>query len=120
MSHALVLVSAVVLLTACGGESSGAESVAVVGGGEADTAYQEAYATAWVNSCKAAVTKIRKDAPRQAARVQCDQPVEQMEGNTSFDPEESKIEGRRQGTFDGCAYAWDEAYAASGEVEARC
>ena len=120
MSHTLVLVSVVLLLAACGGESSGAESVAVVGGGEADTAYQEAYATAWVTSCKAAVAKIGKDAPRQAARVQCDQPVEQMEGNTSFDPEESKVEGRRQGTFDGCAYAWDEAYAASGEVEARC
>ena len=120
MRHTLVLVSAVALLTACGGESSGAESVAIVGGGEADTAYQEAYAAAWVKSCRAAVAKIRKDAAKQAARVQCDQPVEQMEGNTSFDPEQSKVEGRRQGTFDGCAYAWDEAYAASGEVEARC
>jgi hypothetical protein len=120
MSHALVVVSAVMLLTACGGESSGADSVAIVGGGEADAAYQEAYAAAWVSSCKAAVTKIRKDAPDRAARVSCDQPVEQMEGNTSFDAEQSKVEGRRQGTFDGCAYAWDEAYAASGEVEARC
>ena len=120
MSRALVLVSAVVLLTACGGESSGADSVAIVGGDANEAAYQEAYAAAWVKSCKAAVAKIRKDAPNQAARVQCEQPVEQMEGNTSFDPEQSKGEGRRQGTFDGCAYAWDEAYAASGEVEARC
>ena len=120
MRHALVLVSAVVLLTACGGESSGAESVAIVGGDENEAAYQEAYAAAWVKSCKAAVAKIRKDAPNQAARVECKQPVEQMEGNTSFDPEQSKVEGRRQGTFDGCAYAWDEAYAASGEVQPRC
>lgn len=120
MRHALVLVSAVLLLTACGGESSGADSVAIVGGDANEAAYQEAYAAAWVKSCKAAVAKIRKDAPKQAARVQCEQPVEQMEGNTSFDPEQSRVEGRRQGTFDGCAYAWDEAYAASGEVEARC
>lgn len=121
MSRAFVLVSAVLLLAGCGGESGGgAESVAIVGGGEADAAYQEAYAAAWVKSCKAAVTKIQKDAPGRAGGVNCDQPVEQMEGNTSFDVEQSKVEGRRQGTFDGCAYAWDEAYAASGEVEARC
>ena len=120
MSCALVLFAAVVLLAACGGDSGGSESVAIVGGGDADTAYQEAYAAAWVKSCKAAVVKIRKDAVGEAARVHCDHPVEQMEGNTSFDAEQSKIEGRRQGTFDGCAYAYDEAYAASGEVEARC
>ena len=120
MSRALVLVSAVVLLTACGGESSGGESVAIVGGEATEAAYQEAYAAAWVKSCKASVAKIRKDAANEAARVHCAHPVAQMEGNTSFDPEQSKVEGRRQGTFDGCAYAWDEAYAASGEVEARC
>jgi hypothetical protein len=120
VSHTLVLVSAVALLTACGGESGGAESVAIVGGGEADAAYQEAYAAAWVKSCEVAVAKIRKEAAGHAARVNCDRPVEQMEGNTSFDAEQSKLEGRRQGTFDGCAYAYDEAYAASGEVEARC
>ena len=120
MNRALVLVVAVVLLAACGGESSGADSVAIVGGDENEVAYQEAYAAAWVKSCKAAVARIRKDAPNEAARVQCEQPVEQMEGNTSFDPEQAKVEGRRQGTFDGCAYAWDEAYAASGEVESRC
>jgi hypothetical protein len=120
MRHALVLVSAVLLLTACGGESSGADSVAIVGGDANEAAYQEAYAAAWVRSCEAAVAKIRKDAPSQADRVQCDRPVEQMEGNTSFDPEQSRVEGRRQGTFDGCAYAWDEAYAATGEIEPRC
>ena len=120
MSSALVVFAAVVLLAACGGDSGGSESVAIVGGGEADAAYQEAYAVAWVKSCKATVAKIRKDAAGEAARVHCDHPVEQMEGNTSFDAEQSKIEGRRQGTFDGCAYAYDEAYGASGEVEARC
>ena len=120
MSCALVLFAAVVLLAACGGDSGGSESVAIVGGGDADAAYQEAYAAAWVKSCKATVAKIRKDAAGEAARVHCDHPVEQMEGNTSFDAEQSKVEGRRQGTFDGCAYAYDEAYAASGEVEARC
>ena len=120
MSRALVLVSAVVLLTACGGESSGGESVAIVGGEATEAAYQEAYAAAWVKSCKASVAKIRKDAANEAARVHCENPVAQMEGNTSFDPEQAKVEGARQGTFDGCAYAWDEAYAASGEVEARC
>jgi hypothetical protein len=120
MRYAFVLVSAVVLLTACGGDSGGAESVAIVGGNENEAAYQEAYAAAWVKSCKAAVAKIRKDAPNRAARPHCDKPVEQMEGNTSFDPEQSRVEGSRQGTFDGCAYAWDEAYADSGEVESPC
>jgi hypothetical protein len=120
LTHALAVVSAVVLLAACGGESSGADSVAIVGGDANEAAYQEAYAAAWVKSCKAARAKILKDAPGEAARVQCERPVEQMEGNTSFDPEQSKVEGRRQGTFDGCAYAYDEAYATSGEVEARC
>jgi hypothetical protein len=119
MSRALVLVF-VLLLVGCGGDSGGSESVAIVGGGDADAAYQEAYAAAWVKSCKATAAKIRKDAAGEATRVRCDHPVEQMEGNTSFDAEQSKIEGRRQGTFDGCAYAYDEAYAASGEVEARC
>jgi hypothetical protein len=120
VSHTLLLVSVVALLTACGGDSGGAESVAIVGAGDADAAYEEAYAAAWVKSCKAAVAKIQRNAAGEAARVRCDHPVEQMEGNTSFDAEQSKIEGRRQGTFDGCAYAYDEAYAASGEVEARC
>mgnify|MGYP006315527131 CR=1 FL=1 len=119
-SRVLALVAAVVLLAACGGDSSGSESVAIVGGDANEAAYQEAYAAAWVKSCKATVGKIRKDAASEAARVHCAHPVAQMEGNTSFDPEQSKVEGRRQGTFDGCAYAWDEAYAASGEVEARC
>ena len=119
-SRALVLVAAVVMLAACGGDSSGSESVAIVGGEANEAAYQEAYAAAWVKSCKATVAKIRKDAANEPARVHCAHPVAQMEGNTSFDPEQAKVEGARQGTFDGCAYAWDEAYAASGEVEARC
>lgn len=118
--RALVLVSAL-LLVGCGGDSGGGESVAVFGGGEAEAAYQEAYTASWVKSCKTALAKIRKNSASRAAHVKCDQPVEQMEGNTSFDPEESKVEGRRQGTFDGCAYAWDEAYAAGGgEVAPRC
>jgi hypothetical protein len=116
----LFILVCALLLAGCGGESGGGESVAVIGEGSAEEAYQEAYAAAWVKSCTAAVAKIRKEAPDKAAQVNCDQPVEQMEGNTSFDAEESKVEGRRQGTFDGCAYAWDEAYAASGEVEPRC
>ena len=120
MSRVLALVAAIVLLAACGGDSSGSESVAIVGGEANEAAYQEAYAAAWVKSCNAAVAKIRNDAPKEAARVQCEQPVEQMEGNTSFDPDQAKVEGARQGTFDGCAYAWDDAYAASGEVETRC
>lgn len=108
------------LATACGGDSGGGGSGPLGGERDAEAAYQEAYTAAWVKSCNAAVADIRKDAARRAAAVDCRQPVEQMEGNTSFDPEQAKIEGRRQGTFDGCAYAWDEAYAASGEVEPRC
>jgi hypothetical protein len=115
----LILLPALVL-AGCGGDSNGNGSAPAVGVGAAEEAYGEAYTAAWVKSCRAAVAGIRKDAPRRAAAVNCDQPVEQMEGNTSFDPEQAKIEGRRQGTFDGCAYAWDEAYAASGEVEPRC
>ena len=119
MPRLCILVCAL-LLAGCGGESGGGDSVAVIGEGSAEAAYQEAYTAAWVKSCKAAIAKIRKDAPEKAAQVECDRPVEQMEGNTSFDAEQSRVEGRRQGTFDGCAYAWDEAYAATGEVEAPC
>lgn len=117
--RALVLLCALIL-AGCGGDSGGSESVAVIGEGSAEAAYQEAYKAAWVKSCKGAVARIRKESANRAADVKCDQPVEQMEGNTSFDAEQSRIEGRRQGTFDGCAYAWDEAYAESGEVEPRC
>lgn len=115
----LVLLPALVL-AGCGGDSGSSGSVPVVGPGAVEEAYGEAYTAAWIRSCRAAVADIRKDGPRGAAQVSCDQPVEQMEGNTSFDPEQARIEGRRQGTFDGCAYAWDEAYAASGEIEPRC
>ena len=120
MRVAVVLLASL-LLAGCGGESGGGESVAVVGGGEAEAAYSEAYRRAWITSCKASVADIRKDAPTRADGVDCDQPVEQMEGNTAFDPEQARIEGRQQGTFDGCAYAWDEAYATGGvDVEPRC
>ena len=115
----LVLLPALVL-AGCGGDSGGSGSGPAVDAGAVEEAYGEAYTAAWVRSCRAAVARIQKDAPRRAADVSCDQPVEQMEGNTSFDPEQARVEGRRQGGFDGCAYAWDEAYAASGEVEARC
>ncbi len=117
--RALVLVCALAL-AGCGGDSGGGETVAILGGGGAEAAYQEAYTAAWVKSCKGALAEIRKNPASKAAQVKCDQPVEQMEGNTSFDAEQAKVEGRRQGTFDGCAYAWDEAYAATGEVEPRC
>ena len=119
MSHALVLVSAVVLLAACGGESSGADSVAIVGGDANEAAYQEAYAAAWVKSCKAAVAKIRNDAPNEPLRCSASSRWSRWRATR---PSIRASEGRRPpaGHFDGCAYAWDEAYAAGGEVEARC
>jgi hypothetical protein len=108
------------VLAGCGGDSDGNGSAPAAGAGAVEEAYAEAYTAAWIRSCRAAVAEIRKDGPRGAADVSCARPVEQMEGNTSFDPEQARIEGRRQGMFDGCAYAWDEAYAMSGEVEPRC
>lgn len=119
MRAGLAVLFLAALLTGCGSDSGG-ETAAAIDQGSTDTAYQEAYTAAWVKSCKAAVAKIRKDAPGKAGQVDCRQPVEQMEGNTSFDPDQARVEGRRQGTFDGCAYAWDEAYATGGEVEPRC
>jgi hypothetical protein len=116
----LVLLAAL-LLAGCGGDSGGGGSAAPAGGVEAaEEAYGEAYSAAWIRSCRKAVAAIRKEAPGRADAVSCAQPVQQMEGNTSFDPEQASLEGRRQGTFDGCAYAWDEAYADTGEVEPRC
>jgi hypothetical protein len=117
--RALILLSALVV-AGCGGGSGGSGSSPAVGGEAADEAYAAAYGAAWVKSCRAAVVDIRKDAPRRAAGVKCDEPVEQFEGNTSFDPEQARVDGRRDGTFDGCAYAWDDAYATGGEVEPRC
>jgi hypothetical protein len=118
----LCVFACVLLLTGCGGESGGGGTGAVGGLGAADAAYQDAYAAAWVKSCRRAVADLRKHVGNQVARVKCDQPVDHMEGNSSFDPEQASAEGRRQGVFDGCAYAWDEAYAAGGEVEVapRC
>ena len=101
MSHALVLVSAVALLAACGGESSGADSVAIVGGDANEAAYKEAYAAAWVKSTQGGRGEDpERRAPNEAAQVQCEQPVEQMEGNTSFDPSKrrSKAAGRAPST----------------------
>ena len=117
--RALVFLT-LMLAAACGGDSDPGGTGGLGGEQAAEAAYQEAYTAAWVKSCQAAAADISKDAARRAAEVDCERPVEQMEGNTSFDPEQARIEGRRQGTFDGCAYAWDEAYAASGEVEPRC
>lgn len=116
----ILLLLPALVLAGCGGDSGGGDAAPAAEGAAVEEAYGEAYMAAWVRSCRAAVAQIRKNGPRGAADVTCAQPVEQMEGNTSFDPEQARIEGRRQGTFDGCAYAWDEAYAASGEVEARC
>jgi hypothetical protein len=116
--RALVLCFAL-LAAACGGSDDGGPPA--VGGVESiEAAYTEGYTAAWVSSCKKAVADIAKDAAQRAAGVNCTRPVEQMEGNTAYDPEQAKLEGRRQGTFDGCAYAWDEAFADTGEVEARC
>jgi hypothetical protein len=115
----LVLFSGL-MLAGCGGDSGDSGSVSAIDGGAVEEAYGEAYRASWIRSCRAAVAEIRTDGPRGAADVSCSRPVEQMEGNTSFDPEQARVEGRRQGMFDGCAYAWDEAYAASGEVEPRC
>lgn len=124
-ARAVVFVGVALLLPACGGASDG-------GGGTSElelerateAAYQKAYTDAWVQACKAAVAEIRKAPKRpggaRAAKVSCARPVEQMEGNTSFEPEQAAAEGNQQGSFDGCAYAWDETYGSSGEVESQC
>jgi hypothetical protein len=119
---AILVILCALLLAGCGGDSGGGgDSVAIIDQDSAETAYREAYTPAWIQACKKALADIRKTSPNRAARVSCDRPVEQMEGNTAFDTEQARAEGREQGTFDGCAYAWDEAYAASGgEVQPRC
>jgi hypothetical protein len=61
------------------------------------------------------------DSSRRVGRVTCRKPQGQQEGNLAFDPTVAKAQGREEGTFDGCAYAWDEAYASSGaDVQPRC
>jgi hypothetical protein len=118
--RSLILVSALVL-AGCGGDSGGDGSAPAAEAEAVEEAYTAAHTAAWIKACRAAVADIRKDAPKRAAAVNCDVPVEQFEGNTSFDPEEARLDGRRDGTYEGCAYAWDEAYAAGGgEVEPRC
>jgi hypothetical protein len=87
-----------------------------------EAAYQRAYKNAWVTACKKAVTDIhRRDSSRRVGHVTCRSPKGQQEGNLAYDPKIARSQGRDEGTFDGCAYAWDEAYASSGaDVEPRC
>lgn len=123
MAGRAVLVCLVVLLSAaCGGEPGENGGASAVGNEESvEAAYRRAYTAAWVRSCRAAAASLRKREVAGAGEVECAKPVEQMEGNTSFDPEEARQEGRRHGEFDGCAYAWDETYAESAvDVEPQC
>ncbi|HEY6583757.1 MAG TPA: hypothetical protein VIZ29_02820 [Gaiellaceae bacterium] len=119
-SCALVLLCIAVLTSAACGSSSGNSGGVSAQAGEA--AYEKAYAQAWVKACKKAVTDIhRRDSSRRVGRVTCRKPRGQQEGNLAFDPKVAEAQGRDEGTFDGCAYAWDEAYATSGaDVEPRC
>ena len=118
----LLLCVALVSVTSCGGESGGGGPNAVEGQAASEAAYEDAYKDAWVTACKAAVADIhRRDSSHRAAPVRCARPKGQQEGNTAFDPENARAQGRAEGKFDGCAYAWDEAYAASGvDIEPRC
>jgi hypothetical protein len=117
---ALVLLCIAVLTAVSCGSTDDSSSSASAQVGEA--AYEKAYRTAWVASCKKAVTDINKrDSSRRVGHVTCRSPKGQQEGNLAFDPQVARASGRQEGTFDGCAYAWDEAYAASGvDVEPRC
>jgi hypothetical protein len=104
---------------ACGGGGGGGSAASAQVG---EAAYQKAYATSWVKACKRAVVDIhRRDSSRRVAQVACRSPQGQQEGNLAFDPKVARAQGRDEGTFDGCAYAWDEAYASSGaDVAPRC
>ena len=117
---ALLLLCAAGLLAACG--ESGGGTAPGASGQTGEAAYQKAYKDAWVKACKAAAADIhRRDSTHAIARVRCARPQGQQEGNTAFDPANARAQGREEGTFDGCAYAWDEAYASSGvDVEPRC
>jgi hypothetical protein len=117
---ALALACAALLAcSACGGSAGDSSGVSAQVG---EVAYQRAYHGAWVRACKKAVKDIhRRDSSRRVAHVTCHQPKGQQEGNLAFDPQAARTQGRDEGAFDGCAYAWDEAYASSGaDVEPRC
>jgi hypothetical protein len=108
-----------VLVAACGGSDGTAPGVA---GQAGNAAYEYAYKDAWVKACRAAVADIRRrDTSRRNTKVGCARPQGQQEGNTAFDPQLAREQGRQEGRFDGCAYAWDEAYATSAvDVAPRC
>jgi len=109
--------------TACGSSSSGTSGADPVSGEvAAEAAYERGYKDTWVAACKTAVKDIhRRDSSRRVASVRCARPKGQYEGNTAYDPKLARAQGREEGTFDGCAYAWDEAYATIGvDVEPRC
>jgi hypothetical protein len=118
----ILLCAALALVAACGSDSGGGTDSPVGGQESAEAAYRQAYTTAWVKACKAAARDIRRtDSRHRATDVRCATPEGQFEGNTAFDPVQATAQGREEGAFDGCAYAWDEAYAASGaDVEPRC
>jgi hypothetical protein len=119
-SSALALLCLALLTGASCGSSGGSSSAVSAQTGEA--AYEKAYRTAWVTACKKAVTDIhRRDSSRRVGHVTCRSPKGQQEGNLAYDPKVARSQGRDEGTYDGCAYAWDEAYATSGaDVEPRC
>jgi hypothetical protein len=120
-TRALAVVVLALVVPACGSDGAGGDAPPAQGGeASAEAAFEKSYRDAWVSSCRDALADIRKRDAKRAAAVECSRPVEQMEGNTSYDAVVAAEEGRHQGTFDGCAYAWDEAYKASGEVEPRC
>ena len=123
MAGRVALLCTALLLAACGGESGdGGRSNAVGNEESAEVAYRQAYTAAWIKSCRAAAASLReREGGSGAAQIKCGKPVDQMEGNTSYDPEQAGQEGRRQGEYDGCAYAWDETYANSAvDVEPQC
>jgi hypothetical protein len=120
ISVALALCCIAVLTAASCGSSDDSSSAA--SGQQGEAAYEKAYHTAWVAACKKAVTDINKrDSSARVGHVTCRSPKGQQEGNLAFDPKVAAASGREEGKFDGCAYAWDEAYASSGvDVEPRC
>jgi len=114
----LALLCLALLASSCGGGSGGSAVSAQVG----EVAYEKAYKDAWVGACKKAVVDINhRDSSSRVGHVLCRRPKGQQEGNLSFDPQTARAQGREEGTYDGCAYAWDEAYAHSGaDVMPRC